>query len=199
MTEPEQIRMVSGFGVLVRSVQAYFAALSRKETVVFGYRERAKQINQSVDGAGRVIFLPGDVQGAGGKLEPAPRDVGRQDIDDVHGNRVAQIRPLASWARQFTISIWGFDATGPRDELLQAEAAEALFELVVQAVEQVTHAGGPNLAWGATTWTVPKENTLGAELLVSVLLTHPLMEAPDEVAFPGFGLIRAGTPATPDT
>jgi hypothetical protein len=190
MTSP--VRMVSAFTTLVHGVQAYFTALGQGSVVVCGYRERAKQLNQGAGGANRVIFLPGDINGAGGKLEASPRDVGRRDVEDAMENRVAVIRPLASWARQFTISVWGWDSTAPRDELLQAAAVEDLFEKTVQAVEQVTGAGGPNLLWGNTVWTVPKENTLGAELLVGVALTHPLMDAADDVAFPGFTLVRAG-------
>lgn len=186
------VRIISGMTVLVTGVRAFFDARGEGTKVVFGYRERAKQINQGAASANRVIFLPGEPTGNGGKLAASPRDVGRRELEDDDGNHVASIRPLASWERQFTISIWGVDTDAPRDELAQAAATEALFELTLRAVEQTRGAGGPNVAWGGITWTVAKENTFGTELLVGLALAHPLMDAPEEVGFPGFNLQRAG-------
>ena len=191
MTAP--VRIVSGVSALVANVQAYFLAVGDGTSVVFGYRERAKQSNQGLGQANRVIFLPGDPGGAGGKIAPSPRDVGRRELDDENQVHVATIRPLASWERQFSISIWGVDKCAPRDELAQAAATEALLEQTIRAVEQVSGAGGPNVAWGAVTWTVAKENTFGTELLVGLALTHPLLDAPEEVGFPAFTLQRVGT------
>lgn len=186
------VNILSGVAALVKGVQDYFVEFGEGTSVVFGYRERAKQINQGVGMANRVIFLPGDPNGAGGKLAPTPRDVGRRELYD--GNvHVANIRPLASWERQLSISIWGVDKFAIRDELAQAVAAEDLFELVVRAVESFTGAGGMNVAWGAVTWTVAKENTFGTELIVGLALAHPLMGVPEEVGFPGFSLERTGT------
>lgn len=183
------VRILSGFSALVTGVKAYFAVVDPAVEVLCGYRQRAQQLNQGGGGANRVIFLPGDPNGAGGRIEQ-PRDVGRQELSDENDVRVANIRPLASWARQFSISIWGWDSTAPRDELVQAGATEALFEQTLRALEQVKGAGGPNVEWGGVTWTVAKENTLGSELLVSLLLTHPLMDAPEEIGRPGFELHR---------
>ncbi len=187
------VRILSGVAAIVAGVQDYFANVGDGTSVVFGYRERTKQSNQGVGMANRVIFLPGDPNGSGGKLAPTPRDVGRRQLEDDDGNRVADIRPLASWERQFSISIWGVDKTAPRDELAQAVATEDLFEKTVRAVEGFTGAGGMNLAWGAVTWTLPKENTFGTELLVGLALAHPLLDAPEEVGFPGFTIVRTGT------
>lgn len=135
------VRVVSGMSVLVHRVQEYFVSASSEARVLFGYRERIKQINQGAGGANRVIFLPGDPGGAGGKILP-PRDVGRRELFDgpVH---VANLRPIASWERQFTLSIWGWDKDAPRDELAQAVATEALFELTLRALEQVSGAYPP--------------------------------------------------------
>lgn len=187
------VNILSGVAALVAATQLYFAEVGDGTTVAFGYRERAKQINQGLGGANRVIFLPGDPNGAGGKLAPTPRDVGRRELDDGDGNHVATIRPLASWERQFSISIWGVDKDSPRDELAQAVATEALFEHTVRAIEGFVGTGGMNLAWGAVTWTVTKENAFGTELLVGLALAHPLLDAPEEVGFPGFTLERTGT------
>lgn len=191
MTAP--VRVVSGFGALVRGVQEHFLSLGEGTLVTCGYRDRLQQSKQGAGGANRVIFLPGDPNGAGGKIAPSPRDVGRRELKDENEVVGAYIRPLASWERQFSISIWGVDTTAPRDELAQAEATEALFEQTLQAVEQFVGAGGLNVAWGAITWTLPKENTFGTELLVSLALAHPLMDVPEEVGFPGFELQRTGT------
>lgn len=187
----DAVRIVSGMTVLVGAVKAFFDARDDGTVVVFGYRERAKQINQGSSSANRVVFLPGDPTGVGGKIAP-PRDVGRRELVDGADVHVADIRPLASWERQFTIAIWGVDKDAPRDELAQAAATEALFELTLRAVERVRGAGGPNVAWGAVNWTVTKENGFGTELLVGLALAHPLMDAPEEVGFPGFTLQRVG-------
>ncbi len=188
-----EVRILSGVAALFQGVKDYFDAIGDGTSVVFGYRERAKQINQGLGQANRVIFLPGDPNGSGGKLGATPRDVGRRQLNDEDGNRIADIRPLASWERQFSISIWGVDKDAPRDELAQAVATENLFEHTLRAIEGFEGAGGMNLAWGAVTWTVAKENTFGTELLVGLALAHPLMEAPEEVGFPGFTLERTGT------
>lgn len=194
----ETVRIVSGMSALFKGVKAHFQALEPEDkvVVVFGYRERAKQQNQGQGGANRVIFLPGDPDGNGGELAATPRDVGNfevtQIVDDEE-QRVAEIRPLASWERQFTISIWGVDNDAQRDELAQAAAAEDLFEETLRAIEQFKGAGGPNIAWGRVKWTVAKENTFGTELLVACAIAHPLLDAPDEVTFPGFSLSRVGT------
>lgn len=190
-----EVNIVSGVAALFLGVQEYFGLFDDGTAVVFGYRERAKQINQGSGGANRVIFLPGDPSGAGGKLAPTPRDVGRRQLDDTSDPpvHVADIRPIASWERQFTVSIWAVDKAAQRDELAQASAAETLFERLVRAVEQFTGAGGPNVAWGSVTWTVAKENTFGTELLVGLALAHPLMDGPEEVGFPGFEIQRVGT------
>lgn len=187
------VTMRDGFEHLVVGVTAFFAALDEATEVLTGYRERAKQLTQGGGGANRVIFLPGDPSGAAGKIAP-PRDVGRQILTE-NDVPIAEVRPVASWERQFTISVWGVDKDKPRDELAQSVATVALFEKTVQAIEQVAHAGGPNLEWGSVSWTLPREATFGSELLVSVQLAHPLMDVIAEVGVPGFTLKRTGEDA----
>ncbi len=194
------VQIVSAMPQIVAGIRAYFDGIGEGTVVAFGYRERAKQINQGLGSANRVIILPGDPTGAGGKMGAAPKDVGLRDVFDpaaaADAPRVAVVRALASWERQFSISIWGYDDSAARDELLQAVAVERLFEQTLQALEQINGAGGPNLVWGPTTWTVPKETTHGSELLVGVTLTLPLLDVPDnDLAFPDFDLKRgAATP-----
>lgn len=183
------VRYLDGFEALVNGVKAYFAATGGGTTVLCGYRERSRNLNQGTGGANRVVFLPGDPNGAGGKITP-PRDVGHQVLVDTEGNPVADVRPIASWDRQFSVAIWAADATQIRDELAQCVAATALLERTAQAVEQVSHAGGPNVAWGPIAWTIQQDNPYGAELVVGLLFTHPLMDAPAEVGTPGFTLTR---------
>jgi hypothetical protein len=184
------VRTTSGFGALVRGVEEYFASLKDGTMVVCGYRERAQQ-TRGTGGANRVVFLPGDPNGAGGKLVP-PRDPGPREVLDELGETVATVRALVSWERQFSISVWGYDAAAPRDALRQIEAAEALLEKTVRAIEQVAGAGGPNLVWGPALWTLPKDNTFGQEVLVGLAFAHPLFDAPSDVGFPGFTLKRTG-------
>ncbi len=184
------VRYVDGFSTLITGVADYFDAVGVTALVLCGYRERAKQA-QGSGGANRVVFLPGDLNGNGGKIAP-PHDVGRRMVEDEDAAPAAEVRPLASWARQFMIAIWAVDTATPRDELAQTRAVIDLFESTLQAVEQVTGAGGPNVEWGSVAWTVPKENTFGAELLVGLQLIHPLMDAPADVGSPGFTLHRVG-------
>jgi hypothetical protein len=194
------IQVVSAMPGIVAAFTSFFAPFGT--SVTFGYRERAKQINQGVGGANRIVILPGDPNGGGGKMGTAPKDVGLRDIDDpaqpADAPRVGVVRAIASWERQFSISIWAADEASQRDELLQAVAVEAMFERVVQCLEGIKGAGGPNLVWGSTTWTVPKETTHGSELIVGVTLALPLLDVPDDdLAFPDFDLKRGPPDSTP--
>ncbi len=188
---PELVRFTSAMAALVAGVTEYFAYTmgDTAPAVKFGFLERGKQA-QGPGRANRIVFLPADLSGNAGKLA-APRDVGRQTVSEDNAP-TAEVRPLLSWERVFAMSVWAYDGSAARDELVQFAAVEALLEKAAQALEQVHGAGGPNVAWGGVTAVVTKENTFGAELLVSLQLIHPLMDAPVEIGTPGFTLTRVG-------
>jgi hypothetical protein len=195
------VRFLSAFRALVTGVKEYFTAIESSTLIKVGYRERPKQ-SQGPGGANRIVFLPGLPNGAGGKITP-PRDVGAQLLTDpLAGDApVAQVRRLLTWERQFSVSVWAADAsttTAVRDELAQLDVVEALLEQLAQAIEQVHGVGGPNVVWGGVTWTVPKENTFGAEVLVDLAFAHPLMDAPLAVGTPGFELGQHAAPGDRD-
>ena len=80
-------------------------------SVVFGRREPPKQSNQGAGRANRVVFAPGDPNGAVGE-EVAPRGVGCALKDQLE---------------LFTVWIWGADLGDLRNEALQHDACWDLF------------------------------------------------------------------------
>ena len=190
------VNVTSGWAALVSGVRDFFADQSVTANVLVGYRELPKQLNQGPGGANRVVFLPGDPNGAAGKVSP-PRDVGWREVadpaDDTGTRVLASLRCLATWERQFTISIWAQDETNLRDELLQVVAVETLFERVVQGVEHVSRASGVNCGWGSAAWMPTLENTRGAEIRVGLALYHPFFDVPADYAYPGFTISKEGS------
>lgn len=89
-------------------------------SVVFGWREPAKQINQGLGTANRVIFVPGNELRIG--AYGAAKYPGRNP------------RPMGSLVEQFTVYVWAYDSTAPNDELVQYRAWRLLHDAVVRAV-----------------------------------------------------------------
>src|SRR5450432_2740080 len=139
----------SGLLYLVREVRRYFEDNDVDAVVTIGRRERTKQINHAIHGAQRVVFIPGDLGGRGGR-RTATRSPGQNP------------RPLVTWEKLVLVSIWAVDHQNPHDEEAQLAALEDLFEWVVRAVQYVARA---DAMWGAITWTTtPVELTYGWEL-----------------------------------
>jgi hypothetical protein len=171
----------SGLTQFVTDVTQYFTAElgAAAPLVACGWKERAKQTNQGPGRANRVVVLPGGLTGAGGKLV-AVRRPGRRPI----GNPLAsegEVHALLEWDRLVGLSIWAYDGADARSEIVQAAAAEALFEWVIRAVHASVFAAA---IWSDVQWTIPTENSFGQELLVGLLIRTPLFAVPTETAFP---------------
>lgn len=160
----------SGLIHLVRGVRQYFVEYDVDAIVTVGRKERSKQTNQSHrSGAQRVVFIPGDLGGRGGRLTGA-RSPGQNP------------RPLVTWEKLALVSIWAVDGEHPHDEEKQLAAVEDLFEWTVRAVQNVARA---DALWGSVTWTTsPVELAFGWELLVELTHSGPLFDVASEVVRP---------------
>ena len=86
-------------------------------SVVFGWREAPKQVNQGVLGANRVVVSPGDPTGKMGDFMSAKLP-GRAP------------RPLATMGELVTLYLWAFDGSDPTDAKAQWAAARRLHDVV---------------------------------------------------------------------
>lgn len=178
------VRIRSGLERLILGVKGYFAAHSVTAAVSFGSRARFRQDNQGIGRANRVVFY-----NRPGRLVP-PQNVGPIDVPSEADPtvRVATVRALNDWERSFLVSVWARDNAAPTDDLLQALATEALLEWTIRAV----HATGfHDLTWSTVDPTEDTERGFGDELLVSLQLTHPMFDVPDDVGYPDFTLTKA--------
>lgn len=179
------LNIKSGFAKLVEDVQNYFDDFELNTKVSVGWKEPPKQTNQGKDPwarGNRVIFIPGDASGKGGKLvqpmQPGKRPYGPADRPD---EPEGYVRPLRDWHRVLTVSVWAYDPSAPNDELAQVVATETLFEWTLRAVNASIFA---DAIWGDVTWKPITERGFGAELFAGLTFRHPLFDAPTETAFP---------------
>jgi hypothetical protein len=140
---------------------AYFASLSPAiaATVLVGWRQRAKQINQGPGGANRIVF--DDDTGRSGKFSAATQP-GRNP------------RPLWNWERAIRMSVWAVDASDPSNELKQMTAAENLLEATLQGIHQVAY--GQFHPLEITRTPSPIERVFGCEFLVTAELHSPVLD-----------------------
>lgn len=185
------VRIRSGLKALMDGVQAYFVAHEVSATIDFGARALPRQDNQGPGGANRVVFVPFDPNSGDGGRIGQPYLAGERDIMDEFAPelRVAATRGIGEWERTMMVSVWAFDPTAPTSELAHALLVEDLVEWTKRAVD---YAGGSNVTWGATKWTVPKERFFGLEVRIGFVFSHPLYDVPDDVGFPDPDIRRVG-------
>jgi hypothetical protein len=74
------------------------------------------------------------------------------------------------------------------DEDLEIEATLDLYQWAVRAIHATAFA---DVAWGEVMWTVsPTEKLFGKEIQFGFALRVPLLDVPQEIAFPGAALER---------
>jgi len=130
---------------LVADVTARFTAEGTAATNAFGWRPPAQQM---ITGD-RVIWTPGDPNGALGSLEPA-RNPGRNP------------RPLFTLRELFTVTIVAQDTATPEDELAQYRAARLLYDAWLRACY---HAARGNFAIVSQSWIAERiERRAGAAI-----------------------------------
>lgn len=159
--------ILSGLSTLVTNVQAYFTAHSVAAEVRLGSQERDWQLNQSVGGAGRVTFAPGDSGGRGGTLS--------RDIRGPGGNP----RPIFNWAQIAMVSVWAVDGAQIDSDAAQIVAAEALFEQTMRAIQYSAKA---DVKGADVLWTPRGELNFGREIMLTLHFDGPLYDAANGVA-----------------
>ena len=178
------VLLKSGLTALVDSVRTYFEARNVTANVSIGWKEASKQVNQGAGRANRVVFIPSDPSGRGGKLvgahQPGMRTFGSPTKD-------ASVRALYTWERQLVVSVWAVATDAPNDEERQVEAVENLFEWTIRAVHAFAFV---NAQWGDVNWlAAPIERQFGRELQAGLIFRHPMFDTPAEVVYPGLGPI----------
>lgn len=178
----------SGLLALVAGVQAYLSARGVTANVSLGWKQPTKQINQGTGRANRIVFIPSDPGGKGGKIlatqQPGQRRFGTPTFD-------VDARALYDWERQLLVSVWAADGESPHDESKQIEAVEDLFEWTMRAVHYVAK---NNARWGDVNWTTsPVEHQFGRELRAGLTFRHPMFDVESELVYPNFSF----TPPAP--
>lgn len=173
---------------LFQDVAGYFAKLpggnpAETASVVFGMRERWKQINEGTNGANRVVFVPGSIpDGKDGVLKGA---VGTGEGIDVDGT--VKARALFDQEKIVTICIWAADPTDPGavDETVQQQAIEQLFELVMQGIKRSAAGAANAAAAGAPQYNAnPNERRFGIEYRLELAVDTRILDRLPGVAFP---------------
>lgn len=162
------IRVQSAMTFLVTGLKAYFLDVDVGADVHFGVRAYFEIFNQGAGGAARVVIVPGSFDGA---QSLKSRSWGHLGTKLGH----AQINPreVAHWVRPITFAIWAQpDLTGVRDEILQNERTEALFEATVAGVRTVAMA---DVVFGEVERvSPPQEYAFGEMILVHADQKGPL-------------------------
>ncbi len=160
--------------ILFDSVKARFASEGPEANVVFGPREKAKQINQGPGRANRVVFSPGDPSGKMGKYGGAK--LARVPLAE------RRTRSLSTFYELCTVYVWGRNGDAANDEAEQYEAARLLHDYVVRAIYRSPVGHGSFTLSGPTWIRKDTERTNGAELF---FLLEIEARVPDEAPAPG--------------
>ena len=147
------------------SVRAYFVANAIKTNVVFGFKERTKQINQGVGGGNRIVIIPGRLPNG----------------DD--GDIVAAVGPGGNprklWTQEkiVTFSLW---AGAPSADSVNEESLSASLDVMqAQIFSALQDAIGNNATWRASRFNAdPIETRFGLEYLIelSISATYRALE-----------------------
>jgi hypothetical protein len=106
-------------------------------TVAFslGWRKPLEQGNYAA--AGRVVFQPGDENGAAGKQAAAQKVA---DLSQAVGAK-RNPRSVGTLYEFFTVFVWGQDTTGPTNELAQYVATRTLYDALYLSLYNHASAG----------------------------------------------------------
>ncbi len=148
---------------LVDRIQARFTADGTTAAIAFGWKEPAKQVNQGPGRANRIVFVPGDPNGAIGEVGPA-KYPGRNP------------RPLGTLGELVTVYVWAYDATAPTNERSQYGAARRLFDAWYRAA-YIAMRGHFRLV--STKWVTGKtERPFGAEIEAVIAIESEIPDTP---------------------
>ena len=168
-------------------VGVYLAAHGVVADVKFGTLENARQ-GLGAGASARVVFAVAadDL----GELMPT-HEPGYRAIGD---GQVA--RSLGNWVVPYRVHVWARDSAAARDEGLQLEAVERLFQWVVRAV---AYEAGGGERWGKVrrVGVAARESIAGAGLEVSLTFNFPMLDVPLGVCVPGLGSSFTKRPTKP--
>ena len=194
----------SGVVQLFRDVAGYIDRFWKNDApaVVFGWRERAKQINDGVGGANRIVMVPGELEGGDGTLE-APDGPGDQEGGTFPGATSLQGIPLVQAIpetivtpkpralfqanKPITFSLWAGNEGTPDakvDELAAEEVIEQMREWLYRAVK-ASSVGASNGVWRKHNYNrKPAEIRFGTEYLAVLELVLPFYDRDNVVVIP---------------
>jgi hypothetical protein len=183
----------SGLIALSDGLRAFFAANAVPAIVTpVGFRYRTFQTNQGPDGGSRVCLIPGKID----PTSPAPPKVleagtFRGASQSANRSGPGGPRPLATWDRIVSLSVWGVDPSDTSNDELQLAATENLLEWTYRglhaAVDPVT---GKNVGLSAVelqdaAWVAPPvERAFGRELVAWFVHSGPLYDLVPRLTFP---------------
>lgn len=182
----------SGLVALAAGVRAFFEANGVPATVPpVGWKYRTFQVNQGPGGGSRVAFIPGRIDPTAPGV-PKVLDAGTfsQPQLSTPGPRLGgqtqnpgNPRPLASWHKLVSVSIWAVDPDGPQDDERQLSALENLvdwtYTAMHNAVDPVSgrNVGLADLELVDSVWTTPPvERAFGRELVLFFIQHAPVFD-----------------------
>lgn len=142
---------------LLAGIRSYFQANGVKWNVVYGFRERTKQNQEGVEGAGRICLVPGRVpNGDDGTFD---RPVG------PGGNP----RKLVSQELLVTLVLWAAAAADNQNEEQTEQAIDDMKRDVISAVQStLMHA----VTWNSNRFNPnPNEVRFGVEYLIELSIS----------------------------
>lgn len=194
------VTIKSGTVEFVRRVRQYLEDYRRDDAgvvipvaVSLGWRERARQDNQTAGRADRIVFTPSADDGRSGQIA-AVRGPGLREIRTPEGVLEGKVRGLYTWEQLMTCSVWAAPPPGCSrdDEEAQIGATEDLFEWALQAVY---HSGLAAVQPGEAGWTVsPVHTAFGKEMRFTFTLRQDVFDKPRDVRFPGHSVPRPWLP-----
>ncbi len=169
----------SGLVDLVEKVRAYFVANGVSAGVHLGWQARYRVINQGPGQANRVVFTPGDDNGAAGRIL-APRRVGQRSVGANDSTRA-----LYDWDRIVLVSMWASAPGSIGDEEARESATyEVLEDLIEQTMRGIYSAAHADVIVGEVRMTVPAERAYGLEARIGMNFRHPLFDVSADLVSP---------------
>jgi hypothetical protein len=149
---------------------------------ITGWKTREQQLNALGSGSNRVIFIPGRVDSPDQGTFVEPR---RSSTNP---------RPLATWLRPVTASIWSCDVEHRSDERKQIEASTKMLALVWKAIVYTIQADA--ILEKASKDPKNVNQSFGIELLLEFIHRQPVLDFTNPVVGPPVGIALSKSPSS---